>query len=717
MLLLLQAYGIGFVECGHGMCSFPSGNVSVSPDGTLKVGEISLKLLGKYTSIRREGEQGRVNLFFAGGRKTLRAYRRVVLEGEGVRAILSHGEEGTNLQFVFSAGKTPTARLKVGADSPPELSGNGLTVKGGKTRIRLDDLHAYQGSEELPLEVRVRGDVLEFSARGYDPRFPVVIDPVIAVFVASSGADFGYDVLAAPDGTVYVVGKTRSFSDFAPSRNVFGSTGLYDAFVSRLSGDLSTHLSTAIVAGSGDDEAKAITYDSTGNVVVVGNTASSDFAPSRTVMGTPGGGHDVFITKLSADLSTHLKTVILTGSMYDYAEDVLTAPNGDIILTGSTWNWGTSDFAPSRTQFGTNNEYDAFITRLSGDLSAHIATAVVGSSRYDWPLAVSFKPSGNILITGYTASSGDYAPNRNIFGTPGGNDAFITELSPDLSSHVRTTVLASTWGDAGHGIKLNSSGQIVVGGEVQNLNDFVPSDTFGFCGSGTGSNSFVSLLDTNLTPIRTVVVCCQLADRGYDVALRNDTVLLSGEADDYSTLPNPRVVSGNPGGTDIFISYFPPDLSGHISTLVIAGSGGEDGRALSVGPAGDVYVAGTSAGSLGDLADVRDTFGTPSPGYQEAYVARIVEPLGAEDGLKVSEGRKEGRYEVKVSDGNLKVLLPSPGYVGYDVYSSDGRVVHRESIGYLSPGTHTFALPALPSGTYLLKVRVGKKMKVLKVVM
>ena len=712
LFVSLQGYGIGFVECGEGMCSFPDGALRVLPDGGVKVGNVSLNLMGGYVSIRGERREGKVSVFSGNGTHIRPLYKSVVLKGENVKAVLSYVGGEVNLQFVFKAGRRPIAGFEVSGGGAPKLAGDGLVIEGAGIKIRLGDLHAFQGSEELTLNVGIEGNIVELSAEGYDPRFPVVIDPVFAVFVAGSRADFGYDLLAAPDGTVYVVGRTQNSSDFAPSRSVFGTSGNYDAFVTRLTGDLTTHLATAIVSGSGDDVARGITLDSTGNIVISGYTTSSDIAPTRTVMGTPGGGYEAFVTRLSADLSTHLATVVLAGSMADYGMKSATAPNGDILVVGYTFSWGSPDFAPSRNLFGTHYVYDVFVSRLSPDLSAHVSTAIVGGSGHDFGLTVTTDTSGAVLVAGYTQASGDYAPTRNTFGTPAGDDAFITALSPDLTTHITTTILASTWGDGINAIEVNSSGQVVVGGWVNNLNDFVPADTFGFCGGGTGTNSFASLLDASLTPIKTVVVCSQFADGCHDVALRGDTVLLSGEADASNTLPDPKVVSGNMGSTDSYVAFFSPDLSTHILTLIIAGSGGEDGMAIDVGSMGDIYTAGTATGSLGDLADVRDTFGTPSPGYQEAYVARVVEPLGREDDLGVSESESGFRCEVK--DGVLKVSLPSPGYVGYDIYSHDGRLVHRESAGYLSGGERTLVLPSLPTGVYLLKVRVGNGIKTLK---
>ncbi|MEO0149787.1 MAG: SBBP repeat-containing protein, partial [candidate division WOR-3 bacterium] len=175
---------------------------------------------------------------------------------------------------------------------------------------------------------------------------------------------------------------------FAPSRNVFGTTGLWDVFVSKFSNDLSTHIATAILTSSGDDYARSLAIDISGNVFVVGYTYnSSDFAPSRNVFGTTGSW-DVFVSKLSNDLRKHIATAILTSSDGDYAYSLAIDGSGNVFVAGATGN--SSDFAPSRNVFGTIRKE---------------------------------------MVLGCLAA---FAPIINVFSTIGSPDAFVIRLSNEL---------------------------------------------------------------------------------------------------------------------------------------------------------------------------------------------------------------------------------------------------------------------------------------------
>lgn len=45
--------------------------------------------------------------------------------------------------------------------------------------------------------------------------------------------------------------------------------------------------------------------------------------------------------------------------------------------------------------------------------------------------------------------------------------------------------------------------------------------------------------------------------------------------------------------------------------------------------------------------------------------------------------------------------------MGYDLYSADGRLIDKRSLGYFLRGRHEFRLDGVPKGVYILKVRVG----------
>src|SRR5262249_15567783 len=104
---------------------------------------------------------------------------------------------------------------------------------------------------------------------------------------------------------VYVAGVTDS-TNFPGTAGGAQSApgGASDAFVARLSTDLTAlHQSTYLGAAGFDTAHDLATAPTTGDVYTAGLTASPVFpGPAGGAQGTPGGGLDAYVARLSADL-------------------------------------------------------------------------------------------------------------------------------------------------------------------------------------------------------------------------------------------------------------------------------------------------------------------------------------------------------------------------------------------------------------------------------
>jgi PKD repeat protein len=104
---------------------------------------------------------------------------------------------------------------------------------------------------------------------------------------------------------VYVAGATGS--NLPTTAGAFDESfnGAEDAFISKLSGDLTQLLASTYLGGGDSDWANALALDSAGNVYVAGYTHSSDFPTTAGAFDESfnGGWEDAFISKLDANLS------------------------------------------------------------------------------------------------------------------------------------------------------------------------------------------------------------------------------------------------------------------------------------------------------------------------------------------------------------------------------------------------------------------------------
>ncbi|MEO0189239.1 MAG: SBBP repeat-containing protein, partial [candidate division WOR-3 bacterium] len=233
--------------------------------------------------------------------------------------LTADGKGVIEFQYIVKpGGNVKDIRVKV--EGGLKVKEDGIyVVEGEKELVKLSGIKAYQGADEVEVRAKVEGKYLSFEVGRYDKKETLVIDPVLTAILTSSSSDTARSLAIDLSGNVFVAGATGNSSNFAPSRVILGTTGSPDAFVSRLSNDLSTHIATAILTSNSPDAAYSLVIDNSGNVLVAGWTYnSSDFAPSRNVFGTTGGYTDAFVSRLGSSLSitediAHTQKIITIG--------------------------------------------------------------------------------------------------------------------------------------------------------------------------------------------------------------------------------------------------------------------------------------------------------------------------------------------------------------------------------------------------------------------
>ncbi len=631
-------------------------------------------------------------------------YRRVVLKEvyPKIDAVLTADGRGVvELQFIVRPGGDPSQiRVETDGDGEVKENGNGLyIVKGGKEVVRVSNLKAYQGAEEVEVKVDVKGEEVRFIVDDWDEKHTLVIDPVITTILASGHYDRA-EALTIYAGYVYIAGKTDFSANFSQSRNFFGtSDGLQDAFVSKLDLNLSTHIATAILASTGSDGAHAVIADSSGVYVAGWTTNYSNFAPSRNVFGTTGST-DAFISKLDPSLSIHIATAILTSSGSDEVYDIAIDSNS-IYVVGYTGN--SSDFAPSRIIFGSRGGSDVFVSKLNKDLSSHITTTILASTGNDGAYDLVIK-GDNIYVAGFSGNPSNFAPFRTFFGANGGEGGFISKLSSNLSVHMATVILTSSGNDVINSIAIYDSSIYAVG-HTGNYSNFAPGRNV--FGSPGWQDAFVSKLTLDLSShISTAILASDRDDYALGLDVDSSGVYIAGWTDRSSNFGSFRTFLGTPGGRDAFICRMNKDLLYYIEAVILTSSQEDQISYLDINN-NNVYVTGYTA-NPDDFAPSRNVFGTTGSG--DAFISKLSIPLN------IRENPDKVKNSVDFLKGILIINVISPAYVGFDVYLADGRLIRRVSLGYLPAGRYEYRLK-LPKGTYLLKVRVGDEVKTFKGIM
>jgi hypothetical protein len=577
---------------------------------------------------------------------------------------------------------------------------------------------AYQGSEEVKVHYEIRDNVLSYKVEKYDKNKTLIIDPT--AILASSSIDYVYALDIDNNGNVFVGGYTGNFSNFANNRVIYGITGNSDAFVVKLSNNLNTLHRTAILTSSSFDYAYALAIDNNGNVFVGGRTSnSSNFAINRVIYGTTGLD-DAFVVKLSNDLNTLHRTAILTSSSLDYAYALAIDNSGNVFVGGYTFN--SSNFATSRIIYGTTGGTDAFVVKLSNDLDILHRTAILASSSNDYAYALAIDNSGNVFVGGATGNSSNFATNRVIYGTIGNYDAFVVKLSNDLNTLDRTAILTSSSDEYAYALAIDNSGNVFVGGFTRNSPDFADNRVIYGTTGGFG-NAFVVKLSNDLNTLdRTAILTSTNGEDGvYGLYVSPDGsyVLASCATYDANNVGGdvPRYWCGSGGIEDIFIARLSSDLN-NLQKIVIATGDGHDEIGVLKVYGNYVYVAGfTESGytpsTYPDLAlGNQYTYGTTG-NFDAFVISPRCEPVTP---VEVEEKPQTQNEIIEIRNGKLFVKILSPKYIGFDVYELNGRIIYSKSLGFLPIGEYSYRLN-LNKGSYIIKVRIGEEIRILKLVL
>src|SRR6185369_2695615 len=111
-----------------------------------------------------------------------------------------------------------------------------------------------------------------------------------------------------------------------------------DAFVAKLNAIGSALLYSTYLGGSGNEEAFGIAVNSSGNAVVTGVTASTNFTTTNGVMQTAlAGSTDAFVTKLNPNGTAASYSTYLGGSGAEIGFGIaLDAEGNQAFVTGVT---------------------------------------------------------------------------------------------------------------------------------------------------------------------------------------------------------------------------------------------------------------------------------------------------------------------------------------------------------------------------------------------
>lgn len=540
--------------------------------------------------------------------------------GAVVRELFGSGEGA------IPAGIEPSVtRVSYFRGSDPQWWRSSLATYG---EVSLGEV--YEG---ISLSVRAYGDNVEklFTVRpGASPAaIRVRVEGVRAVAVAGDG-QLEFETVAGPvyftrpvayqeiDGRRVQVDVAYAVYD----RENYGfEVGSYDSSLSLVIDPL---LASTFIGMKSYDRSYTLAVDSSGNVYVAGWTEQvTGWSPYPTTAGAYDrtiSGSDAFVSKLNPGLTTLIASTYLGGAGSDWISSLKLDANGDVLVAGLT---SSADFPTTEGAFDRTNAdgTDAFVTRLSGDLSTLMASTYLGGSHAELAVEtnmdrgpdMALDTAGYIYLTGTTYSS-DFPTTPGAYQTikKGADEVYISKLSSNLSILVASTYLGGGREDRGIAIAVDSVGHVFVTGHTDSTNDpaFSPQKdsfpvtpgafdvTYNDSPGVLVDDGFVSRLNNSLTTLEaSTFLGSSQTDHCWAIAVDSSGYVYVGGYTHFvvepyfPTTPGAYDTSLN-GGYDAFLSKFDNNLSTLVAGTFIGGASDERVHGIAIGLGGDVFITG-----------------------------------------------------------------------------------------------------------------------------
>lgn len=492
----------------------------------------------------------------------------------------------------------------------------------------------FQNNQKLKANWVLQNDVLSFNIENVNPKYKLIIDPLIRLWGTYSGGS-GQDVIyySKTDNlnNVYVSGYTNSTSNIATIgafQNTFGGQSSQvwgDAFVTKYNSSGSKIWST-YYGGNGSDFGSMINIDALGNVYLVGATLSTNTIALATPLAHQtnyGGGTntgDAFIVKFNSS-GTRLWSTYYGGVGDDYADGAALDNSGNLYVTGvtsSTVSNVISTLGSFQQNYGGGSN-DAFLVKFDSN-GNRIWGTYYGGLGFDNGLGCNFDGFGNILICGYTTSTNNISTlgaHQTIFS--GGSvfgDGFFAQFN-SLGSRLYGSYYGGSGEDYIGNIVSNTLGEIFISGSSSTTTGTIIATLGSYQPSHGGGTYDLFLAKFNSSLVRqwgTYYGGGGNDEMGYCVT-NNNGLFISGRTTNASqsvlTISCSYQATYGGGFTDACLAKF-DFLGNRVWTTLYGGLGTEDSPSLSCDLINNIYLTGATNSNSGNVIA---SMGSQQPTY------------------------------------------------------------------------------------------------------
>ncbi len=470
--------------------------------------------------------------------------------------VLAPGADPSRISLGFAAQRRAQTKLhRLRLDNNGDLV---IDVNGREVRFRKPFVYqpASEPGGQTPVAAKYvlrANNQIGFELGQYDRSKLLVIDPILAysTYLGGNGYDSGFGVAVDASGNIVVTGTTAS-TNF-PTANAFQSqiAGSQNIFITKFNPSGTSLIYSTYLGGKDTDSCEGVALDSSGDAYVTGFTNSPNFPTKNAIQGSRKGVQNIFLSELDPT-GNLLSSTYYGGSGQDEAFAIAVDSSG-VYVVGNT----TSTNYPTKNAFQPQiaSADDAFLTKFSpGGSSVVYSTYLGGAGGGSQAYAVAVDSSQSPYVTGQTRSLSFPLMNPFQSQNTAQGTVFVTKFSPTGNALVYSTYLGGSSTESSGGIAVDSSGNAYVTG-------------------GTGSNDFPT--------------------------------------------QNP-LQPKNAGMYDVFVTKFNSSGSALVYSTYLGGSKNDTGIALKVDPSGNAYVTGYTLSA--NFPTTPNAFQPTSGGNWDAFV-------------------------------------------------------------------------------------------------
>ena len=242
-----------------------------------------------------------------------------------------------------------------------------------------------------------------------------------------------------------------------------------DVYLTKLNPTGSGLVYSTFLGGPDEDTGKSVFVDASGNAYLAG-TAFPGFPITPGAFRTFSQGFEGFVSKVNAAGSALVFSSFLGGELSDAALGVAADGTGNTYVTGSTTSFQFPTTPGAFQTVKNGNESDAFVTKLNPSGSGLVYSTYLGERETDEGVGIAVDGSGNASIAGTSQLGFPVLPCPTAT-----HDAFTATFNATGSALLSSTCLGGRRDEEAHGIALDPSGNLYVTGETASSGAFQTS--------------------------------------------------------------------------------------------------------------------------------------------------------------------------------------------------------------------------------------------------